>query len=200
MKIMEIDKLKKYWKEEDKRISESVNINRGVSFQKFRSSFNRIKTWRFVRIVQWFIVMPLLFTWGILPNMKNDGSGLFYVALVLLIIIMMSFCVSYVYHYIYLSKIDFAESISKVQQKILRSEMLDKKIYLFRFVSMLVAFLCAFKLFGTPVIGSEKITILALTAFIMVYVLIVRLKFLIPKDYTKVKSCLDEMEDEEKEH
>ena len=196
MKIMEMDKIKQCWKEEDKRISESVTINRNVSFQKFHSLYNRIRVWRFVRIVQWFIVIPLFFILMIFPHMKNDGSVLFYVALVLLMLITVSFCISYVYHYIYLSRIDFTESISSVQKKIFRSEVLDKRIYLFRFVSLVVAFLCAFKIFGTPFIGSDKIVIMTLIAFVMIYTLIIRLKFQIPQEYTKIKSCLDEMENE----
>jgi ABC-type polysaccharide/polyol phosphate export permease len=190
---MEIDKIKKCWKEEDRRISENININKKASFQKLHSSYNRIRAWRLVRIIQWCIVIPLFFVLAIFPNMKNDGSTLFYIALVLLILITLSFCISYIYHYVYLSKIDFAGSISEVQKKIFHSEMLDKKIYLFRFIFLLIAFLCAFKIFGVSSLESEKIMITALIAFMMIYTLIVRLKFIIPKEYSNIKSSLDEM-------
>ena len=196
MKNMEIDKIKNCWQEESKRISENVSINRGVSFQKFHTSFNRIKLWRFIRIIQWFVVMPVLFTMFIFPQMKNDGTPLFYASLVLFILIVLSFCGSYIYHYLYLSKIDFTEPISKVQQRIFRAEALDKKIYLYRFISMIIAFLCGFKILGSPTIGSEKMVTIGLFVFLMLYALIVRTKFLIPKEYTKAKSYLDEIEKE----
>lgn len=194
---MEIDNIKECWKDESKRISENVNINRKVSFQKLHSSFNKIKVWRLIRIVQWCVVVPFFFVLIIPPHIKNDGSILFYVAFVLLILIMISFCISYIYHYLNLSKIDLTEPISKVQKKIYRLEILDKRIYIFRFISMMIAFLCAFKIFGTPSIEPGKMTIIALIIFIMIYTLIVRLRFQIPKEYTQVKSCLDEMENEE---
>lgn len=194
---MEIDKIKEQWKEEGKLLSGNIFINNGVSFQKLRSSFWRIRAWRFVRIVQWCIIMPLFFVFIILPNMKNDGSGLFYIALVVFILIMLSFCVSYVYHYIQLSKIDFTESISETQKKISKLEILDKRIYFFRFIFLLVAFLCAFKLFGTPDIKSEDIAILSLTVFLLAYVLFIRLRFLLPNEYTKIKSGIDQMERKE---
>lgn len=191
---MEIDKIKECWTAEGKRISESVHVKRDVSFQTFRSSLNRIKIWRFIRIVQWFIAIPVLFQWGILPNMKNDGSGLFYVALVSLILITVSFCASYIYHSIYLSKIDLADSLSNVQRKISTSERLDKRIYAFRFFGLLVAFLCAYKLFGTPVLSLESLLIPGLFLLFIGYKLFVRLKFLIPKEYAPVKSLPDEVE------
>lgn len=196
---MEIDKIKKQWKEEDKHLSENISINGEVSFQKLRSSFNRIRTWRLIRIVQWWIIMPLFFAFVIIPNMKNDGSGLFYIALIVLILITLSFCVSYIYHYIYLLKIDFTESISEVQKKLSRLEKLDKRIYLFRFISLLVAFLCAFKLFGTPNMESDRISILGLTIFLLAYVLFFRLKYTLPKEYSQVKSYMDEAENREEE-
>ena len=196
---MEIDKIKGYWKEEDARISENVRFNRQVSFRKFRSSFHRIRIWRFVRIAQWFVFMPLLLVWGILPHMKNDGSVLFYVAFAALMVIMLSFCISYIYHYICLSRIDMTGSISDVQQQVARLEKLDKWIYLFRFVFLGGAFLCAYKLFGSPSFGPGKITELALIGFILLYTLIVRVKFRIPKEYAPVKSSLDQAERETKE-
>ncbi|MDL2265750.1 hypothetical protein LJC57_08030 [Parabacteroides sp. OttesenSCG-928-G07] len=196
---MKIDNMKNCWKEEDKRISERTNINRNVSFQKLRSSFNEMKVWHFIRIIQWIIIMPLFFIWIVFPDMKNDGSALFYVALGGLILILISFCFSYIYHYIYLSEIDFSESISKVQKRISQSEMLDKKIYVYRLISLLIAFLCAYKVFGTPSLEPKRIMLLGLFVFLMIYNLFVRLKQQIPQEYAKVKSCLDEMENEEED-
>lgn len=196
---MDIDKIKECWKEEGGRLSEGIHINRDVSFQKLRSSYNRIKVWRFVRIAQWFVAIPVFFAWGIFPNLKNDGSGLFYAALALLVILVLSFCASYIYLYIYLSKIDPAGPVSEVREKILRSERVDKRIYLFRFVSLLAAFGCAYKLFGSPHLGPERMTTLVLIIFILLYALVVRLKFQVPREYGKVKSRLEEMENEEKE-
>lgn len=194
---MEIDNIKKCWECEGKRISNSIHINREVSLKKLHSSFNKIRIWKFIRIVQWLIIIPLLFLWGIFPNMKNDGSGLFYIALVLFIFITICFGASYIYHYIYLSKIDFTESILKVQKKICESEAMDKKIYLFRFISLPLAFICTYKIFGAPTFGEEKIMMIALFGIIIIYTFIIRLRFLIPKEYIKIKRYMDEIDNEE---
>lgn len=132
-----------------------------------------------------------------IPIYENDGSILFYICLVLFILIVISFFVSYLYHYIYSSKIDFTESILKVEQKILCAEKLDRKIYIFRFISLIIAFLCAYKIFSSPYLGGKKIILIALITIIMIFVLIIRLRILLRKEYDKVKSNLNTTDEED---
>ncbi|MCD7932840.1 MAG: hypothetical protein LUH15_16610 [Tannerellaceae bacterium] len=194
---MEIDEIKGYWKEEDKRIIENVKINRDASFQKLRSSFDKIRIRRLLWLVQMCISVPLVFALMVFPRIKNDGSVLFYIALAGFIVpIVLSF-IYYIYYYICLLGIDFTVSILNAQKEIHRLQMSDKKLNLLGIIIVPIEAVSIFKIFDLP-IKHEAIIMLLLIAIIMTMSVIIKLKVLIPKEYSKVKSCLDEMEENEK--
>jgi len=190
---MEIDEIKGYWKEESKRISEKVEVNKEVSFQKLHYSFDKIRIHRLYRLILMCIAVPLIFVLIVFPRMKNDDSILFYVALASFIIPIAFFFFYYIYYYICLLKIDFTESVLKAQREIYRLETFDKRLNWLGLIIVPIVTLSTFKIFGIPFKQEAAIMIAMITAT-MVISFIFKLKVQIPKEYSKVKSYLDEME------
>lgn len=56
---MELNEIKKYWKQEDKRISENVQVNRKVSYQKLQHIFNKIINKRRAHLIPLYFLYPL---------------------------------------------------------------------------------------------------------------------------------------------
>ncbi|MDR3140981.1 MAG: hypothetical protein LBU37_04570 [Tannerellaceae bacterium] len=193
---MEIDEIKNCWKEEDKRISENVRINRNVSFRKLHSAFEKVRIRRLLRLVQMCIFVPLILVLIVLPRLKNDGSALFYLGFVSFIIPVLFFFIYAIYYYICLLKIDFTVSLVKAKMEILRLERIDKRLNLSRFVIVPVVTFSVFKIFGIP-LGQEAVIMLALIGLTMIAGFIKR-KGLIPKEYGKLKSSWEELEEDEK--
>ncbi|MCD8041624.1 MAG: hypothetical protein LUH10_01035 [Tannerellaceae bacterium] len=143
------------------------------------------------------ISVPLVFALMVFPRIKNDGSVLFYIALAGFIVpIVLSF-IYYIYYYICLLRIDFTVSILNAQKEIHRLQMSDKKLNLLGIIIVPIEAVSIFKIFDLP-IKHEAIIMLVMIAVIMTISVIIKLKVLIPKEYSKVKSCLDEMEENEK--
>jgi hypothetical protein len=194
---MEIDEVKNYWKEEDKRISENIKINRNASFQKLHSAFEKVRIWRLIHLVQMCIAVPLILALIVFPQLKNDGSALFYPGFVCFIVPVMFFFIYAIYYYICLLKIDFTTSLVKAKMEILRLERIDKKLNLSGLVLVPIVTFGAFKIFGIP-LKQEAVIMLALIGLTMIVSFIIKLKGLIPKEYSKLKSSWEELEEEEK--
>jgi len=194
MKIMEINEIKGCWKEEGKRISGNVKVNKDASFKNLRTSLDRVRIRRLFRLIQMCVVIPLILVLIVFPHMKNDDSTLFYLALTSFILPILLFFSTYVYYYICLLKIDFSESLMEAQKEIFRLEILEKKLNIVGLIIVPILTLSTFKIFGIPC-KPEAIIMMVLIAVTMVASYIIKMKVLIPKEYSKVKSYLDEMEE-----
>ena len=193
---MKIDEIKNIWKEENKRISKNVKVNKDVSFKKLRSSFDKVRIRRLFQLVLMCIVVPLILVLIVFPRMKNDGSMLFYVALASFAAPIIFFFATYIYYYICLLKIDFSEPLVKAQKEILRLEVFEKKLNRLGLIIMPIVTLSTIKIFSIPY-TQEAVAMIVLIVFTMVVSYIVKMKALIPKEYSKVKSYLDEIERDE---
>ena len=200
---MEIDEIRNCWKEEDKRISTHVKINRNASFEKLRSSFDKIRIRRLIHLVLMCATVPLIFVLIVFPQMKNDGSAGFYAALASFSGLIAFLFLYHIYYYICLLKIDFAVSIVKAQKEILRLELFDKRLNGLRFIFVPAVMVCVFKIFGIPmgrIFGKEMegntVVMLVVIGVVMVVSAIVKLKILIPREYKEVKTFLEELEED----
>ncbi|MDR2914617.1 MAG: hypothetical protein LBV74_07285 [Tannerella sp.] len=193
---MEIDEIKNYWKEEDRRISENVKINRDVSFQKLRSSFDKVRIRRLFYIVQMCILVPLILALVVFPRLKNDHTILFYLSVISFVVPILFFFSTSIYYYICLLKIDFTVSLVKAQKEILRLEMFEKKLNVLGLIVIPLVTLSTFKNFGIP-FNWEAMLMIALIVLTMIISYIVKIKVLISREYRKVKSYLDEIANEE---
>ena len=193
---MEIDEIKDYWKKESMHISENVKVNKNASFEKLRSSFDRVRIKRLLRLVLMCVVVPLFFALFVFPLLKNDGSGLYYLALALFIVSILFFFATYIYYYICLLKIDFAKSIVKAQKEILRLEMFEKKLTVLGIIIVPIVTLSIFKIFAIP-FKQETIIFIVLTVLVMIVGYIVRTRILIPNEYNKIKSYMNEIKEDE---
>ena len=194
---MEIDKIKDLWKEEDKRISENVKINKDASFQKLRSSFEKVRIRRLIYLVQMCVFVPLVLALIAFPHLKNDESGMYYLSLAAFIVPITFSFFYYIYYYICLLKIDFTESIFKAQKEIYRLERFDKRLNWLGLIIVPVVTLSTFKIFGIP-FGQKAIIMIILIVLTMIFSFIAKLKVLIPKEYSKIKSYLEEMSENDK--
>jgi hypothetical protein len=192
---MEIDEIRSCWKEEGRRISENVKINRDASFQKLRSSFDKVRIRRLFHLIQMCIAVPLILVLIVFPRLKNDGSDLFYLALGSFILPILFFFSTYIYYYICLLKIDFTASLLKAQKEILRLERMERKLNVVGLFIVPIVTLSTFKIFSLP-FKQEAVIMLVLIALTMVISYMVKIKILIPKEYRKVKSYLEEMEED----
>ncbi len=193
---MEIDEIKNYWKEEGRRISENVKVNRDVSFQKLRSSFNKVRIRRLLYIVQMCIFVPLILALVVFPRLKNDHTVLFYLAVISFVVPILFFFSTSIYYYICLLKIDFTMSLVKAQKEILRLEMFEKKLNVLGLIVIPLVTLSTFKISGIS-FNREAILMIALIILTMIISYIMKIKILIPREYRKVKSYLDEIENED---
>ena len=198
---MEINEIKNCWKEEDKRISSNIKVNKNATFQKLRSSFDKVRIWRLLYLVQMCISTPLLLVLFVFPRLKNDGSGLYYLALVSFItLILFSFTIQ-LYYYICLLKIDFSDSLVKAQKEILRLEMLDRKLVVSGAIILPITTLSVCKIFAIPLIQlkPEAIIMIALIVLVAIISTIIKMRILIPKEYDKIKSYLNEIKESEED-
>lgn len=190
---MELNEFKECWKEEGKRISESVKVNQDASLQKLRSSLNRVRIRKLVNLVLSCLFVPTVFAIMLFPNLKNDGTVMFYVSLAAFIVPIV-FTLGYsVYYYICLLKIDFSESVLKAQKEIARLQGFDKRLNVIGLIIAPIVFLSTFKLFNLPFNG-QMIVMMLLVLVMLIVGFVLRLKVLIPKEYSKVKANLDELE------
>ena len=193
---MEIDEIKNYWKKESKYISENVKVNKKASFEKLRSSFDRIRIRRLTRLLLMCVVVPLFLVLFVLPRLKNDGSGLYNLALASFFVPILFFFATCIYYYILLLKIDFSKSIIKAQKEILRLEMLEKKLTVFGIIIVPIVTLSIFKIFAIP-FKQETIIFIVLAVLFMVVGYTIRTRILIPKEYNKIKFYMDEIKEDE---
>jgi len=192
---MEIDEIKSLWKEEGKRISGNVRVNKDASFQKLRSSFDRVRIRRLFQLILMCIAVPLILVLIVFPRMKNDDSILLYLSLISFVVPIVFFFFYYIYYYICLLKIDFTASLLRAQEEIYRLERFDKRLNWLGLIIVPIVTLSAFKNLGIP--WNEKaIMMMVLIGLIMIFSFIIRLKILIPKEYSKVKSYLEEMNED----
>ncbi|MDL2299128.1 hypothetical protein LJC21_00275 [Bacteroides sp. OttesenSCG-928-E20] len=191
---MELNELKEYWKEEDKRISANIKVNKEASMHKLRSSLDRIRIRRLINLVLSCLFVPTVFSISLFPNMKNDGTILFYVALASFIVpILFAICYS-IYYTICLLKIDFSVSVLKSQQTIARLQRFDKKLNVMGLIVAPIVFLSTFKIFNLP-FNEQMIALLLLMLAMLITGFVVRLKVLIPGEYRQVKANLKELEE-----
>lgn len=195
---MKTDEIKNSWKEESNRISNNIKVNREVSFQKLRSSLTKIRIRRLLHLIQMSVVLPLLFVLLVFPRLRNDGTNLFYIALISFISLIVILFIYHVYYYICLLKIDFSESMLKAQKEMIRLERLDYKLYWLRFINIPVILLCVFKIFAIP-LKQHVIIMIILVALVMIISTVIKFKKTGFKEYNAIKYYLDEIESEEKE-
>lgn len=191
---MEIEELRHYWKKEDKRITESVKVNKNVSHEKLRSSFNRIKVKRLIFLVLPCIYIPLIFALIIFPHLKNDGSVWFYLSVIFFsMFIIISYAIN-IYYYIRLLKVDCTESVLQIQKEILRLEIFGKKWHITSYFIVPFVLLATLRMFGRLItLDQTTIIFILLTAVFVIIGYIVKVKVMLPKEYHKVKSYLDEI-------
>lgn len=197
---MEIEELKKYWKKEDKRIAESVKVNKNISHEKLRSSFKRIKVRRLIFLILPYIYIPLIFVFIVLPHLKNDGSVSFYLSFAFF---SMSLIISYVvnlYYYIRLLKIDYTESVLQIQKEILGIEIFERKFHITSYFLVPFVLLAALRMFGSiTALNQTTIVFILLTIVFTIIGYFIKVKIMLPREYHKIKSYLDEIEKTENE-
>ena len=194
---MEINEMKNFWKEEERRISEKVEINKEASYKKLRSSFDKVKIRRFFQIVFWSIFTPLALVFVAFPQMNNDGTFAFYLAFTFFMVFTVASFIVYIYYYICLIKIDLTDSILKTQKEILRLETFEKKLTTTAYIIVPLIALCIFKTIGFSLINQDAILFIALIGVFAIIGYIVRVKHILPREYRSVKSFLDEIDETE---
>jgi hypothetical protein len=193
---MEIKEIKDLWKEEGKRITENVKVNKDASLTKLRSSFNKIRIVQLFRLVFNSLSVPLIIVLIIFPKMKNDNSILFYVALAsFLLLIFYAFFIQ-IYYNISLLKIDFSKSLVKTQKEILHLELFEKRLNILGLFFVPIAVLSMFKIFNFS-FNQEQIIMTVLIVLILFISFIAKMKYLIPKKYGELNTYLDDIEKNE---
>ena len=193
---MEIKEIKDLWKEEGKRITENVKVNKDASLSKLRSSFNKIRIVQLFRLVFNSITVPLIIVLIIFPKMENDNSILFYAALAsFLSIILYAFFIQ-IYYNINLQKIDFSESLVKTQKEILHLEVFEKRLNILGLFLVPIAVLSMYKIFSF-LFNQEQIIMTVLIVLILIISFIAKMKYLIPKKYGELNTYLDDIEKNE---
>ncbi len=186
---MEMTDVKDYWREEDRRISQSVRVNPDVRFRRLRTSLEEMKTWRLVRITLWCVLLPVLILFVFLPKVQNDGSVLFYAAASVFVLMLLISTVGYVYTLSGLWKIDLAGPLVEVQRKIVRLEKIDRFNLIFRFIALPVVLLCAYKIFDMGSLTLKPIHVLGVFVVVLavIFKIVSAIKHRLPKEYSAVK-------------
>jgi len=193
---MEIKEIKDLWKEEGKRITENVKVNKDASLSKLRSSFNKIRIVQLFRLVFNSITVPLIIVLIIFPKMENDNSILFYAALASFLSILLYAFFIQIYYNINLQKIDFSESLVKTQKEILHLEVFEKRLNILGLFLVPIAVLSMYKIFSFS-FNQEQIIMTVLIVLILIISFIAKMKYLIPKKYGELNTYLDDIEKNE---
>lgn len=196
---MEIEELRNYWKKENKRITQNVQVNKEILSKKLRSAYKRTKMKRLITLLLPLLYLPLIFAFILIPHVKNDGSFGFYLSFAFLVISVIGTYGVNMYYYVRLFTLDHTQPVLRMQQEVLRLETSDKRFHrtTYFFVPfVLLAFLRIFDLWS-----PNRVTLL-LFLFSIVCTIIgyfVKVKRILPDEYRQVKSYLNEMEEAEKE-
>jgi len=194
---MEFEEIKKHWKTEDQYIQKSIKTDKSISHKRLRISFNRIKMKKIILLLLPLIYLPLLFILIILPGLKNDGSLGFYTSLIFFsATIVVSFAVN-VYSYIRLYKIDHTQSVIHMQKKILSLEIFDKKWHITAYCLVPFLFLALLKMFGRLIFNQTTVIFIVLLSIAVLIGYIVKIKIMLPREYRKIKSFLEEIDNRE---
>ena len=196
---MDINEIKKCWKEEERRISGKIEINRTVSLKKLRTSFYRIKIRRFFQIVCASIYIPLVLIFVVFPHIKNDGSFGFYLAFISFMAYILAALIFQMYSFICLMKIDMTDPILKTQKEIIRLETIEKKRTTTAYIIVPLMILCVFRTIGVSLFRQETILFIVLCVLFAIIGYIIQVKYLLPKEYYRVKSYLDEIDEADKD-
>lgn len=196
---MEIEELRNYWRTENNRISQHVQVNKEILPQKLRSAYKRTKVKRLITLLLPLIYLPSIFAFILIPHVKNDGSFGFYLSLAFLVVSVIGTYGVNMYYYVRLCTLDHTQPLLRMQQEVLRLEASDKRFHrttYFLAPFVLLAFLRIFDL-----LSPNRITLL-LFLFSIVCTTIgyfVKVKRILPDEYRQVKSYLNEKEEAERE-
>lgn len=113
----------------------------------------------------------------------------------------MSIIISYavnLYHYIRLNKIDHTQSILRIQKKILRIEIFEKKWHITSYFLVPIVLFTALRIFGDITTLSQcGVIFISLTLVCLLIGYFVKIKIMLPKEYHKIKLYLDELDESE---
>jgi|GEM_PF-963565 len=193
---MEIEELRNSWKKEDKRITKSVKINKEISCKKLRLLFNRVKVKKIIFLILPYIYVPIIFAFVIFPHIKNDGSIWFYLSFTFFL---MSIIISYavnLYYFFRLKKIDYTKSVLQIQKEILHMEISEKKWHIISYLLVPFILLAALRMFGR-ITSLNPTTIIFILLAIVFFVIgsFIKIKIILPKEYYKIKSYLNKIEE-----
>ncbi len=195
---MEIDDIKGFWKAENMRIAAHVKVNREASFQKLHLAFNKIRVRRLLHLVAICVYLPLLMALLVFPGLQNDGSIGFYLGFAAFMVPITAIFLLYIYRYIRLLKIDFTTSLLKAQKEIRWLERLDRRRNMCGLLIAPLTIWGTFRMFGIP-FQQNTLLVLVFMGVLMALGYLARMKVLIPREYNKIKSLLDEIENYEKD-
>jgi len=201
---MELSELQNLWLENNRKLEQTLHINRVILDQLIRTKSGKrltlIKTEAFITLLMPFVLL-LLIAFGVWnPGLKIHVSFQFYFGIFLFGIVFLTNYVLSAYYYWLLMKVDFTGKMVEIKTRIVKAEAYKLKLTRLSYLMMPFGIAGVFMILGVPIFspGSELPLQAYLPLFLIVVVFIgsvfVSFKYTLVQRFKKLKAEIVELE------
>jgi len=197
---MELSVLQDLWLENNRKLDESIQLNRTILDQLLRSKSKRRLTWIKAEAIVEIILPPIIligFLYGYFVLPVNAGLTVqFYIGAIIFGLGFTLIYIGSVWYYWLLSKIDFTQKILGIKTTLLMVEAFKLKLTRVRYLLMPFAITGIFMMLGISFSHVTFYTIVPLILIVCVFAgsLYVTFKFTVVERFRKLKLEILELE------
>jgi len=196
---MELIELENIWKEQDKKITNSLCLNKEILRRMLIAKPEKRINW--IKIKAGFnilspIILPILL---MIMKVQFQMTTQFYIGLGIFFIIYMTIYIWDVKYYLLIRKIDFSDSILTIKKSLAILEKYSIKKTRFRYMLMPIAMIGIFlMLFQKPIFNTESIIFFILVVLVFILSLYYTFKYSIFERFKILNKEIQEVENIDK--
>jgi hypothetical protein len=207
---MELMELQNLWLENNRKLDETLRLNREIMNKLLKAKpekrLIRIKTEALITLILPFILLALLVSGVLDPNIKARSDIQFYLGTFLFGV---TFLTNYFFtanYYRLLLKVDFSETLIEIKTHILKAASFKLKLTRISYLLMPFAIIGIFMILGMPIFSMKTDlpiqSYLPLLLIVLVFIgsAYVTFKFTVVERFRKLKQEISELEKLTKEN
>jgi uncharacterized membrane protein len=197
---MELNELQSLWIENDKKISDSIRLNKEILKRMLISKPEKRFNWIKIKAEISLFSPVILFLALLVTDIQFRLTVNFYIGLGLFAVIYVTNYVWGIRYFLLIRKIDFSEAILSLKKEIAELEKYKIKITRISYMLMPFAILGIFlMLIQKPIYTAESILMLALIVLVYISSIYYTFKYSIYERFRKLNKEIAEIEELEKE-
>jgi uncharacterized membrane protein len=197
---MELSELQSLWIENDKKISDSIRLNKEILRRMLMSKPEKRFNWIKIKAEISLFSPIILFLVLLVTDIQFRLTANFYIGLGLFAMIYVTNYVWGIRYFLLIRKIDFSGAILSLKKEIAELEKYKIKITRISYMLMPFAILGIFlMLIQKPIYTAESIVMLALIVLVYISSIYYTFKYLIYERFRKLNKEIAEIEELEKE-